>query len=656
MISRVIRCFWVACALVCAIRAHAQSNVTERRYPIGERGSLVMMVPADWREQVKRRDEKTPFTVRYQQKTGAPFDVLVTPIWSMKAGDKVPTQEQLKRDVQSAADKLRPRAVETTIAANELLGVAAKGYYIKLTDRAPKKGEFTYLAQGMLGLGDVLILFTVLTNEGQQAVVDQAFSMLRSARIVGGPALAQAPTAAAPAVASAPLPPAQYLAKLSDFLQRQKFAELDAELARYQDGYRQGALREGAANWPLRNLPKSDPDLRVAYDKWVAEQPSSYAARVARARFLVHMAYLARGTAASGKTSDAQFEEMRKFLAAASEDLKIAQTLDQKPALVYATWISISQGVGDRPLADNAIAEAIRVDPGVLSARYAYLAVLQPQWGGSLEQMRRAVEAWRPNLTKEEADGLARVVVDAEWRVKLEPARVLTEQKKHQEAIAFLDKAIAEAPVLRAYAMRGYCYLELKEYAKAIPDFDRALEIDSSGGCCPNVLDNRAACYLATGEIQKGIADLERSALENESGWAAGKLAVISMTGRYGVKQDYDAMRRWCERAAKQGDPLSMYCMGGLYTSGVGGLPKDPKLAALWYQRAADRGVADAQADYAFMLWHGQGVASDHDKAIKYWRMAAKQGNKRAQTQLDANVTGWWERFTKITWPEWMDR
>src|SRR4029077_5726606 len=98
-------------------------------------------------------------------------------------------------------------------------------------------------------------------------------------------------------------------------------------------------------------------------------------------------------------------------------------------ALVYATWIGIAQGVGNRPLADRAIDEAIAIDPGVLSARYAYLALLQPHWGGSLERMQRAVDAWTPSLTKEEAAGLAQFVTDAEWRVKLEPARQMTVNK-----------------------------------------------------------------------------------------------------------------------------------------------------------------------------------------------------------------------------------
>jgi hypothetical protein len=54
------------------------------------------------------------------------------------------------------------------------------------------------------------------------------------------------------------------------------------------------------------------------------------------------------------------------------------------------------------------------------------------------------------------------------------------------------------------------------------------------------------------------------------------------------------------------------------------------------------------------MLWHGQGIPQDRDQAIKWWRAAVKLGNKRAERQLDTSVTGW-ERFTKVTIPEWWE-
>jgi len=128
---------------------------------------------------------------------------------------------------------------------------------------------------------------------------------------------------------------------------------------------------------------------------------------------------------------------------------------------------------------------------------------------------------------------------------------------------------------------------------------------------------------------------------------------VMYAFGKYGIKRDYVAARRWCERSAKQGDGLSMYCMGSLLHAGLG-VPKDAKRAAQWFEGAAKRGVADAQADLAYMLWHGQGVAQDREQAIQWWLAAAKQGNARAKGQLEGNLS-WWEYFSQVTVPAWIE-
>jgi TPR repeat protein len=109
--------------------------------------------------------------------------------------------------------------------------------------------------------------------------------------------------------------------------------------------------------------------------------------------------------------------------------------------------------------------------------------------------------------------------------------------------------------------------------------------------------------------------------------------------GRWGMKRDPAVARRWCERAAKQGDPSAMYCMGGLYDAGIA-VPRNPVLAAQWFERAAERGVADAQADIAYMYWTGEGVSWNPVLALQWWMRAATQGNERARQKLISVAIG----------------
>jgi len=101
-----------------------------RSYPLTQDTALQVYVPKAWKEQQRRVNASMPPTIVYQAASGAPFVVLVTPV-------------------------------------------------------APAKpGEYKYLAQGLLGVGTELVSFTILTNDGQEAVVDAALELLRSARLV----------------------------------------------------------------------------------------------------------------------------------------------------------------------------------------------------------------------------------------------------------------------------------------------------------------------------------------------------------------------------------------------------------------------------------------------------------------------------------------
>ena len=71
---------------------------------------------------------------------------------------------------------------ESDIPILELRGGSGPGYYISATDKDPGPNEYKYLTQGAMGVDDLLLTFTVLTNETDSPVVKDALDMLRSAR------------------------------------------------------------------------------------------------------------------------------------------------------------------------------------------------------------------------------------------------------------------------------------------------------------------------------------------------------------------------------------------------------------------------------------------------------------------------------------------
>ena len=77
--------------------------------------------------------------------------VLLTPIWPPRSDTPRRAPDEIPRDVQAAAE------------------------------RARAAGEFKYLSQGSMRVGELVMTFTVLTNDGQESVVREALQAIASA-------------------------------------------------------------------------------------------------------------------------------------------------------------------------------------------------------------------------------------------------------------------------------------------------------------------------------------------------------------------------------------------------------------------------------------------------------------------------------------------
>ena len=64
------------------------------------------------------------------------------------------------------------------------------------------------------------------------------------------------------------------------------------------------------------------------------------------------------------------------------------------------------------------------------------------------------------------------------------------------------------------------------------------------------------------------------------------------------------------------------------------GVPQDYKTAVKWYTLAAEQGNARAQFNLAVSFAKGQGVPQDYKTAVKWYTLAAEQGGAKAQHNL----------------------
>ena len=111
-------------------------------------------------------------------------------------------------------------------------------------------------------------------------------------------------------------------------------------------------------------------------------------------------------------------------------------------------------------------------------------------------------------------------------------------------------------------------------------------------------------------------------------------LAGMYLRGEGGVARDDRQAAEWYEKAALQGNAYAQMKLGDLYESGQG-VEKNAAIAADWREKAADRGNVKAQQLLGQMYLEGNGVAKDQRKA-EYWlnRAALEGGDAQAQYLL----------------------
>jgi hypothetical protein len=167
--------------LVGLSNALAGEGNTGRRYPLPQRGFFQMKVPTSWRDQHRQPSQPLPPTIAFRPGKGKPFDVLVTPIWRARADVPSPTKDTLRRQVERTIESVKSQAVEKDLTAVEFQGASGPGFYFSATDPAPKPGEYRFMTQGILRVNELTVTFTILTNDGQEQVVQDALAMLQSA-------------------------------------------------------------------------------------------------------------------------------------------------------------------------------------------------------------------------------------------------------------------------------------------------------------------------------------------------------------------------------------------------------------------------------------------------------------------------------------------
>jgi len=168
---------------VCLVASYVQAGGqgSERQYPIPGHGVLKLDVPESWVDRIDQPPNDLPPTIIFSPPSGESFKILITAMWSPTDDEDFNKPSKIKSGMERRGLTLLPKAEETELKLQELKGPSCRGYCFSLTDKAPKPGEYKYMTQGELGLGDLILTFTILTREKNPEVTLEAKKMLQGA-------------------------------------------------------------------------------------------------------------------------------------------------------------------------------------------------------------------------------------------------------------------------------------------------------------------------------------------------------------------------------------------------------------------------------------------------------------------------------------------
>jgi tetratricopeptide (TPR) repeat protein len=278
------------------------------------------------------------------------------------------------------------------------------------------------------------------------------------------------------------------------------FTQLNAEIEKYQKRYEQDITEEIAFDVAFNCFDSPEPAYEQLFEQWLKQNPTSYIPLLARSRYYQQMGWHHRGDKSASKTSSKRFEKLHFYQNKALLDINKALSIKPKLSLLYAEKISIAKGLSDRKLNLKTLKEGLKLNPASYELRKSQLFNLLPRWGGSYDQIAtfladtKKYESINANLKplagfNDYAKG---------FRAK--------EKKRFNEGIKLLTSALKHGDKLWFYQERGRCHYFLKNYDKALLDYDRALALHPES---VTTLSWRSWAYRKLGKNAEALGDLD---------------------------------------------------------------------------------------------------------------------------------------------------
>jgi tetratricopeptide (TPR) repeat protein len=270
--------------------------------------------------------------------------------------------------------------------------------------------------------------------------------------------------------------PARYHRKVDKstilfLFQHQAFKSLNSKLEEYQSAYDRDYEEENSVYDAYDIFSKVDTAFDSRLQRWIKENPESYAPYVARAEYYCASAQKARGRKWVMNNDQQEFKDMEHYYSLALLDIDEALKKNGQLDICYAMVIEVGAMTGNDEVKSKALARALTHHPYAYRVRLKYLQALTPRLGGSYEKMTTFIDS------SERYAEFNPKIKELSASIPADKGNYFYYLGKYGEALKMFTEALTYSKFHSYYADRGDAYVQMHDYVHALSDYDRALEL-----------------------------------------------------------------------------------------------------------------------------------------------------------------------------------
>ena len=158
------------------------------QYDVPGHGSLYLDIPSEWADEVNSPKESAPPTIVLTPEKGDDFKIFITPFWHDKGDPDFNSKNNLMSNIKVEGTDLLEQSVESELEIKEITGKEAYGYYFIFTDKSlvgkeRSVGNYEYLLNSFMGVGDLLVAVAVLYHEPNDVFIDKVIKILEGMKL-----------------------------------------------------------------------------------------------------------------------------------------------------------------------------------------------------------------------------------------------------------------------------------------------------------------------------------------------------------------------------------------------------------------------------------------------------------------------------------------